>query len=138
MACYVVVVTPRREVEVVANLMEEGFSAYVPTVRRWVKRGLRTIAEPQALLSRYIFITTERIVDDYHVIRHAKHVGGILGSPTPIPDAWLTALLIAECFGHYDFTQPTKPRQTRTQARKRIAHDFKQLRDLIDSDKIAA
>lgn len=81
---------PRREMEAVAQLERQGYTAFLPRVR--VRRRLRgqwqDIVEP--MFPRYLFLQAVLGQDDLHPIRSTRGVIGLVrfgGTPKPVPEA---------------------------------------------------
>lgn len=128
MSVYVFVTEPSRERHAMAQLIDAGFSAYVPMWRRWSRINGHRIRRVSAVFPGYVFLWSDDINRDFAGARHSRYVIGTLGSggtPKPMDNVdWLVRCMLAHSFGLFDYTRDRRPKMTIGQAVRLIAGPF--------------
>ena len=94
---YLIYTKPRQEQVAVANLQQQAYAAFAPslTVKKRTNQGWKWVNEP--LFPNYVFIQLDDLTDDWRPIRSTRGVSGFVrfgsGLPVPINDQLMQPLL---------------------------------------------
>jgi transcription antitermination factor NusG len=116
LAWYVIRSATRREATAERELRAAGFPVYLPCLTRWrrhagVKEKIR-----RPLFPGYIFVGIDHARQSFAQIRGVDGVHalvskpGLDGAPAEIPLHWVSQVLVAEIFGAFDETIPSRVR----------------------------
>ncbi len=92
---YLVYCKPRQEQVAKANLERQSFSAYLPLVRQFRRRGSRRIAVIGPLFPRYLFIHLNAQTDNWAPIRSTLGISSLVrfgAQPAVVPDELICLL----------------------------------------------
>lgn len=87
---YVVHSRPQQELRALQNLQQQGFTVFLPVIRREVLRQRTLRQQQEPLFKRYLFIQFDAEHSPWHVIRNTLGVTDLVrfgGRPAVIPDA---------------------------------------------------
>lgn len=90
---YLLASKPREEERARINLEQQGYSTYLPIVKRERRRSGKSAIKTEPLFPRYLFIQLDRENDNWAPIRSTFGVSGLVGFGSrhtnyiPIPDS---------------------------------------------------
>lgn len=93
---YLIYTKPRQELIAVANLQNQGYTAFAPqlSVKKRTNQGWKQVNEP--LFPNYVFVQLDDVTDDWKPIRSTRGVSGFVrfgsGMPVPIRDELMQPL----------------------------------------------
>lgn len=96
---YLVYTKPRQEFIAQENLQRQGFMTYLPCIKRAKKRAGRRIKSIEAFFPRYLFISLNKVTDDWSLIRSTVGVANLVRFsqyPTVVPEAFISQLMMRE------------------------------------------
>lgn len=124
---YVVVTKPMVERRAVRDIRRAGVPVYAPMATRVRYAMGRKLNVQSPLLHGYVFVWSLDIAADRARFRSSPYVADVLGHDgraVDIDSGWLAALLIAQCFGCFDYTLDRKPPMRVGQLVRIIAGQF--------------
>jgi transcription antitermination factor NusG len=128
MSVFVVVTEAACEKRAMLWLLEHGLPAYTPIKRSWRRLCGTRVRSDQAVFARYVFVSSDDIDADFHLVRRCRYVSGILGrdgKPKPIDDVSTVArFLVFQAFGMLDYTRSLKPKYSVGQLVRIIGGQF--------------
>lgn len=95
---YAVHSRPRMEALALENLQNQAFHAWLPQLRRRVRRKGRWAQVVEPLFARYLFLRVDPQAQDISPVRSTKGVVNLVrqaGVPVPVPDPVMAALFEA-------------------------------------------
>lgn len=107
---YLVYTKPRHEELALANLMRQGYQAYLPRLRHWRKRRGKRVEVIEPLFPRYLFILLDNQLDNWSPIRSTLGVTSLVRfgtDPARVPDAFVAHLQEREnAEGLHEWVEP--------------------------------
>jgi transcriptional antiterminator RfaH len=111
-AWYLVYTKPRQEEVALANLVRQGYGAYLPQVRQVRRRQGRRLNVVEPLFPRYLFIHLNAGTDNWGPIRSTVGVASLVRfgqEPGRVPDALVAFLQDREgAEGLHEWAEPAK------------------------------
>src|SRR5579864_5398480 len=102
---YAVYTRPHSEGKALANLLRQGYQAYLPRCRVWISHARRREMVMRPLFPRYLFAGLDRAVMPWRPIRSTQGVAGVVHSgdePATVPEGIISALRDREAAGAFD------------------------------------
>ena len=96
---YLIYTKPRQEFVAQENLQRQGFMTYLPCVEKSRKRQGKRSKCVEAFFPRYLFISLNKITDNWSLIRSTIGVANIVRFaqyPTIVPEALVSQLMMRE------------------------------------------
>ncbi len=118
---YLVYTKPRQEFLAQENLQRQGFITYLPCIERSRRRRGKRLKSVEAFFPRYLFISLNKVTDDWSLIRSTLGVANLVRFaqyPVDVPELLISQLMMKENpdTGMHDedsgFTQGNKVRIT--------------------------
>jgi transcription antitermination factor NusG len=122
----------RSELKAVRDLREAGVVCFTPYATRLLRRcrGRRRVGvRLEPLVPGYAFVWSTRILADEGAVLAVNGIEQLLGGEHPLElrGDWLDRVLIAQCFGLFDYTRDRRPKLQVRQAVKIIGGAFQGL-----------
>lgn len=111
MRWYAVHARPSAEAKAAENLLRQGYAAYLPRHRRWVRHARRRTAVLRPLFPRYLFVGIDRASMAWRPVLSTIGVANLVcggGEPIPVPDAVIDMLRRHERQGDFDELAPAR------------------------------
>jgi transcriptional antiterminator RfaH len=96
---HVVLTKPNQELRALQNLEQQGFTVYLPMIKKEVVLRGRRSFKSEPLFKRYLFIRFDQTLSPWHVIRNSLGVTGLVRfgeKLATIDDAVITSLQTAQ------------------------------------------
>jgi len=96
---YLIYTKARQELVAQENLERQGFMTYLPRIERVRKRNGKRASFIEAFFPRYLFISLNKVTDDWSSIRSTIGVANIIRFtqyPTTVPGNLVTQLMMQE------------------------------------------
>lgn len=107
---YLVYTKPRQEELALANLIRQGYQAYLPRLRHWRKHRGKRVEAIEPLFPRYLFILLDNQLDNWSPIRSTLGVASLVrfgADPARVPDAFVAHLQERESTdGLHEWAEP--------------------------------
>lgn len=106
---YAVYTRPKSEARALANLLHQGYQAYLPCCRVWVSHARRRQMVRRPLFPRYLFVGLDRAMMPWRPIGSTFGVAGLVqagGEPAAVPEEIIGALRHREASGAFDRLSP--------------------------------
>jgi len=106
---YAVYTRPQSEAKASANLLRQGYQAYLPRCRVYVSHARRREVVVRPLFPRYLFAGLDRALMPWRPIRSTLGVAGLVQTgdePTAVPEGIISALRERESIGAFDRLLP--------------------------------
>jgi transcriptional antiterminator RfaH len=108
---YAAYTQPNAEAKAVEHLQRQGYLAYLPRYRRYVRHARRQSLVLRPLFPRYLFVGIDRLVQRWRPVRSTVGMVGLVASaeePVPVAAAIVAALRAQESGGAFDLVSPTQ------------------------------
>jgi transcriptional antiterminator RfaH len=108
---YAVYTQPNGEVKAAEHLARQGYTAYLPRHRRYVRHARTRALVLRPLFPRYLFVGLDRLVQRRRPIRSTVGVVGLVSSadePVPVAPEIVDALRRQESQGAFDLVSPAQ------------------------------
>ena len=108
---YAAYTQPNAEVKALEHLRRQGYLAYLPRYRRYVRHARRQSLVLRPLFPRYLFVGIDRLAQRWRPVRSTVGMVGLVAraeEPVPVAAAIVDALRAQECDGAFDFLSPTQ------------------------------
>jgi len=108
---YAVYTQPNAEVKAAEHLARQGYAAYLPRYRRYVRHARTRALVLRPLFPRYLFVGLDRLVQRRRPIRSTVGVVGLVSSadePVPVAAGIVEALRRQESEGAFDLVSPAQ------------------------------
>ena len=96
---YLIYTKARQELVAQENLERQGFMTYLPRIERVKKRNGKRITSIEAFFPRYLFISLNKLTDNWSSIRSTIGVANIVRFtqyPTVVPECLVSHLMLQE------------------------------------------
>ncbi len=111
MRWYAVHTRPAAEAKAAEHLRRQGYEAYLPRHRRFVRHARRHIAALRPLFPRYLFVAIDRERMAWRPVLSTVGVAGMVtggGEPMPVPHGVVALLQERERAGAFDDLSPAR------------------------------
>jgi transcriptional antiterminator RfaH len=111
MRWYAVHTRPASEAKAAEHLRRQGYEAYLPRHRRWVRHARRRSAALRPLFPRYLFVAIDRERMAWRPVLSTVGVAGMVcggGEPMPVPEGIVALLHERERAGDFDELSPAR------------------------------
>jgi transcriptional antiterminator RfaH len=108
---YAVYTQPNAEIKAAEHLARQGYAAYLPRYRRYVRHARTNALVLRPLFPRYLFVGLDRLVQRRRPIRSTVGVVGLVSSadePVPVSALIVDALRRQESEGAFDLVSPVQ------------------------------
>jgi transcriptional antiterminator RfaH len=108
---YAVYTQPNAELKAAEHLARQGYSAYLPRYRRYVRHARTRALVLRPLFPRYLFVGLDRLVQHRRPIRSTVGVVALVSSadePVPVAAEIIDALRREESAGGFDLVSPVQ------------------------------
>lgn len=108
---YAAYTQPNAEAKAAEHLERQGYLAYLPRYRRYIRHARRQSLVLRPLFPRYLFVGIDRLVQRWRPVRSTVGMVGLVASaeePLPIAAAVVDALRAQESDGVFDLLSPTQ------------------------------
>ena len=108
---YAVYTQPNAELKAAEHLARQGYSAYLPRYRRYVRHARTRALVLRPLFPRYLFVGLDRLAQRRRPIRSTVGVVGLVSSadePVPVAAEIIDALRRQESAGAFDVVSPVQ------------------------------
>ena len=112
---YAAYTQPHGEAKALEHLARQGYSAYLPRYRRWVRHARQRRLVSRPLFPRYVFVGLDRESQRWRPIRSTVGVLGVVSSgeePVAVPHEIIDALRRREREGGFDALSPAQSLRT--------------------------
>jgi transcriptional antiterminator RfaH len=109
LAWYAVYTQPNAETKAAEHLAAQGYSAYLPRYRRYVRHARTRALVLRPLFPRYLFVGLDRLAQRWRPIRSTAGVVGLVSGadqPVPVAAEIVDALRRQESAGAFDLVSP--------------------------------
>ncbi len=111
MRWYAVHTRPSSEAKAAEQLRRQGYEAYLPRHRRWVRHARRHAAALRPLFPRYLFVAIDRERMAWRPVLSTIGVAGMVcggGEPMPVPEGVVALIRERERAGAFDELTPAR------------------------------
>ena len=108
---FAVYTQPNAELKAAEHLLRQGYAAYLPRYRRYVRHARTRALVLRPLFPRYLFVGLDRLVQLRRPIRSTVGVVGLVSSadePVPVAAEIIDALRRQESAGAFDLVSPVQ------------------------------
>ena len=108
---FAVYTQPNAELKAAEHLVRQGYAAYLPRYRRYVRHARTRALVLRPLFPRYLFVGLDRLVQLRRPIRSTVGVVGLVSSadePVPVAAEIIDALRREEGAGAFDLVSPVQ------------------------------
>lgn len=96
---YLIYTKPRQEMLAQENLQRQGFMTYLPQIERAKRRRGKRFNSVEAFFPRYLFVSLNKVTDDWSLIRSTIGVANIIRFslyPAVVPESLISQLMLKE------------------------------------------
>jgi transcriptional antiterminator RfaH len=108
---YAAYTQPHGEAKALDHLQRQGYAAYLPRYRRWVRHARQRALVSRPLFPRYVFVGLDRLTQRWRPIRSTVGVVALVTSgdaPVPVAPEIIGSLQQREGEGAFDVLSPAQ------------------------------